>query len=131
VPRPGRIALSIPDAPVTRLSRWSSSVRDHAQILIGSEEVEPGAGWPYDTIVRDLVAPRPAMPARALAATIVRRYAESYRQSGMDVTKSAVERSKLEPLVEAMDRLAGALAPGALPAAPAPSELSTDYAACE
>ena len=56
------------------------------------------------------------MTGRDLAGTIVRRYAESYRRSRVEVTQSAIDLSKLEPLVEAVDWLAG----GALQPAPQP-----------
>src|SRR6266545_2895458 len=96
------------DACLMTMLEVAYQIRDHAQILVGSEEVEPGAGWPYDTVLRDLSA-RPAMTGRDLATAVVRRYVDSYRQSGMDVTQSAIDLSKLDPLVDAVDRLAGAL----------------------
>jgi hypothetical protein len=96
------------DACLMTMIEVAYQIRDHAQILVGSEELEPGDGWPYDTVLRDLVD-RPAMTGRDLATTIVRRYGESYRRSGMEVTQSAIDLSKLDPLVDAVDRLAGAL----------------------
>jgi hypothetical protein len=108
------------DACLMTMLEVAYQIRDHAQVLVGSEEVEPGAGWPYDTVLRDLTA-RPAMTGRDLATAIVRRYVESYRQTGMDITQSAIDLSKLDPLVDAVDRLAGALlarlkSPGVAPA---------------
>jgi hypothetical protein len=96
------------DACLMTMLEVAYQIRDHAQILVGSEELEPGDGWPYDTILRDLVA-RPLMPARDLAATIVRRFVESYRESEREVTQSAIDLSKLDPVVDAVDRLARAL----------------------
>jgi hypothetical protein len=49
-----------------------------AKALVGSEELEPGPGWPHAAILGDL-AKSPTMTASTLAATIVRRYVESYR----------------------------------------------------
>ncbi len=108
------------DACLMTMLEVAYQIRDHAQVLVGSEEVEPGAGWPYDAVLRDLSA-RPAMTERDLATAVVSRYVESYRQTGMDVTQSAIDLSKLDPLVDAVDRLAGALlarlkSPGVAPA---------------
>jgi hypothetical protein len=83
-------------------------LRDHARILVGSEELEPGAGWPYAAILGELVA-RPAMTRAELGATVVRRYAEFYGPDGPDVTQSAIDLGKLDDLVGAVDRLARVL----------------------
>jgi cysteine peptidase C11 family protein len=96
------------DACLMTMLEVAYQIRDHAQILVGSEEVEPGDGWPYDTVLRDLAA-RPVMTGSDLAGTIVRRYAESYQRRRVEVTQSAIDLSKLDPLVDAVDRLAGAL----------------------
>jgi hypothetical protein len=96
------------DACLMTMLEVAYQIRDHAEILVGSEEVEPGDGWPYDAVLRELTE-HPDMTARDLATTIVRQYAESYRQRRMEVTQSAIDLSKLDPLVEAVDRLAGAL----------------------
>lgn len=96
------------DACLMTMLEVAYQIRDHAQILVGSEEVEPGDGWPYNAVLRELTA-HPEMTGRDLAATIVRQYAESYQRSRREVTQSAIDLSKLEPLVDAVDRLAGAL----------------------
>jgi hypothetical protein len=96
------------DACLMTMLEVAYQIRDHAEILVGSEEVEPGDGWPYDAVLRELTA-HPDMTGRDLAATIVRQYAESYRQRRVEVTQSAIDLSKLDPVVEAVDRLAGAL----------------------
>jgi cysteine peptidase C11 family protein len=57
------------DACLMTMLEVAYQIRDHAEILVGSE---PGDGRPYDTVLRDLAA-RPGMTARDLAATIVRR----------------------------------------------------------
>ncbi len=83
-------------------------IREHARVLVGSEEIEPGTGWPYAAILRDLIA-RPSMGPAELATTIVRRYAASYRWPGQGVTQSAIDLSRLDELVDAVDRLARVL----------------------
>jgi hypothetical protein len=108
------------DACLMTMIELAYQIRDHARVLVGSEELEPGAGWPYEAILRDLAA-RPTMTGRDLATAVVGRYVESYRQTGMDVTQSAIDLSSLEPLVDAVDRLAGSLlarlkSPGVAPA---------------
>ena len=96
------------DACLMTMLEVAYQLRGHARILVGSEELEPSAGWPYATILRDLVA-RPTMTAAELAATIVNRYAEFYGPDGPDITQSAIALGKLDDLVDAVDRLARVL----------------------
>lgn len=96
------------DACLMTMLEVAYQLRDHARILVGSEELEPGEGWPHAAILGDLVA-RPAMTPAELGATIVRRYAEFYGADGPDVTQSAIDLGKLDDLVGAVDRLARGL----------------------
>jgi hypothetical protein len=104
------------DACLMTMLEVAYQLRDHARILVGSEELEPGDGWPYTAVFGDLTA-RPAMTPAELAATIVRRYAEYYGAEGPEVTQSAIDLGKLNDLVRAVDALAQAL----LAALPSPS----------
>jgi hypothetical protein len=96
------------DACLMTMLEVAYQLRDHARILVGSEELEPGEGWPHAAILSDLVA-RPAMTPAELGATIVRRYAEFYGADGPDVTQSAIDLGKLDDLAGAVDRLARVL----------------------
>ncbi len=93
------------DACLMTMLEVAYQLRDHARILVGSEEPEPGAGWPYVTILGDLVA-RAAMTPAELGAAVVRRYAEFYGPDGPDVTQSAIDLGKLDDMVSAVERLA-------------------------
>ena len=96
------------DACLMTMLEVAYQLRDHARILVGSEELEPGDGWPYAAVFGDLVA-RPRMTPTELATTIVLRYAEYYRADGPDATQSAIDLGKLDELVRAVDALARAL----------------------
>jgi hypothetical protein len=104
------------DACLMTMLEVAYQLRGHARILVGSEEVEPGEGWPHAAILGDLVA-RPAMAPAELAAAVVHRYAEFYGAGGPEVTQSAIDLGKLDDLVDVVDRLAGVL----LAALPSPS----------
>jgi hypothetical protein len=96
------------DACLMTMLEVAYQLRDHARILVGSEEVEPGAGWPYVTVLGDLIA-RPTMAAAELATTIVQRYAESYGGTEDEATQSAIDLAKLDEVVGSVDALARAL----------------------
>jgi Clostripain family len=96
------------DACLMAMLEIAWQLRDHACVLVGSEEIEPGTGWPYAAILRDLTA-RPSMNPAELAATVVRRYVRAYKWSWQGITQSAIDLSRLDELVDAVDGLARAL----------------------
>ncbi|HPC02508.1 MAG TPA: clostripain-related cysteine peptidase [Syntrophales bacterium] len=78
--------------------------------MVFSEETEPGSGNPYDTILAALAA-NPRMTPGELSVEIVERYDAYYATSerSEDVTKSAVDMSKIAALHEAMVTAAEAI----------------------
>ena len=92
------------DACLMSMAEIGYQLRDHVALTVGSEETEPGDGWPYNTILRDL-AKKPQMSARDLSSLIVRRYIESY-DAKSNVTQAACDLAKSETLGKAIDRLA-------------------------
>ncbi|HZR84350.1 MAG TPA: clostripain-related cysteine peptidase [Candidatus Binatia bacterium] len=94
------------DACLMNMIEVGYELRESARLVVGSEEVEPGDGWPYDRILADLAA-RPAMSAEQLGAAIVKRYAESYRRDA--VTLSLLDLASAPAAARAVDGLASAL----------------------
>ena len=112
------------DACLMTMLEVAYQVRDHARFLVGSEDLEPGAGWPYTAVLGDLTA-CPSMSPADLATAIVQRYAASYAGSRAEVTQSAIDLSQLDELVGAVDALARAL----LAALPNPAVEASIYGA--
>ncbi|MCA1583181.1 MAG: clostripain-related cysteine peptidase [Acidobacteria bacterium] len=98
------------DACLMSMAEVAYQVRDSVAITVGSEEVEPSDGWPYDAILKEL-ASQPEMTPEELAVLIVRKYVASYA-SDSDVTQAACDLNKCGSLAGAMDQLAKALIPG-------------------
>lgn len=86
------------DACLMQMAEHAHQYQDDADILIGSEEVEPGAGWTYDPIVA--AAFKGASPEE-LAKTVVKSY------SGP--TLSAVKTEKISEITNNLDALLGEL----------------------
>ncbi|UCD81720.1 MAG: hypothetical protein JSW26_09940, partial [Desulfobacterales bacterium] len=95
------------DACLMSMVEVAYQMRDVADYSVGSEETEPGDGWPYDRILKSLAA-RPTMSPENLSKTIVSKYLASYR-AGDNVTQSAMKLTELKPLAEAVDGMAKAL----------------------
>jgi hypothetical protein len=95
------------DACLMSMVEVAYQMRDTADYSVGSEESEPGEGWPYDRILKALAA-QPDMTPEDLSKTIVSQYLASYK-SGDNVTQSAMSLAELKPLASAVDGLAKAL----------------------
>jgi hypothetical protein len=65
-----------------------------ASVMVGSEETEPGDGWPYDTILTDLTSNSSWTPTQ-LGTAIVDRYYESY---GNSETQAAIDLGHMDTL---------------------------------
>jgi len=87
------------DACLMGMVEVAYACRDVANYLVGSEDLEPGNGWPYDTILSDLVA-TPTMTPEQLAKLIVDKYGAAY-SSG--VTQSCVSIAKVNDLAGRID----------------------------
>jgi hypothetical protein len=96
------------DACLMTMIEVAYQLRDHAQVLVGSEEVEPVPGWPHAAILADLTK-NPTMTGPELGAAVVQRYVEFYGHGGESATQSAIDLGQLGDLVEAVDVLAGYL----------------------
>jgi hypothetical protein len=79
-------------------------VRDDANVLVGSEELEPGTGWPYDRLLEALNQ-EPHMDPEALGRVIVENYIDSYKDTGKPVTQSAFRLEEASELARAVDGL--------------------------
>ncbi|MDA8431756.1 MAG: clostripain-related cysteine peptidase [Nitrospiraceae bacterium] len=98
------------DACLMNMLEVHYQVKDQALYCVGSEETEPGDGWPYDTVLAALAA-KPAMTPRDLSALAVGRYLKSYRASD-NVTQSTCDTGKAKAVAAAVDRLARLLTSG-------------------
>lgn len=95
------------DACLMAMTEVAYQIKDYADILVTSEESEPNDGWPYDTILGELVGD-PTMSSTQLADTIVNRYIYSYT-SFDDVTQSAIDLSHMDTLATQLSNLALAI----------------------
>jgi len=100
-----RIDILGMDACLMAMVEVAYQVRDNVDYLVGSQESEPGNGWPYNTILSALVN-NPTMSPREFASQIVDKYVASY-SSG--VTQSALDLSMINSLVNSCNSLARVL----------------------
>jgi hypothetical protein len=87
------------------------TIRPYAAIAVGSEELTPGAGWNYTSLLRQLYA-RPTADGPTLATSMVNEFVAHYTQVEPDdfVTMTAVDLDQLPAVTYAVERLAAVLA---------------------
>ncbi|MCS7233584.1 MAG: clostripain-related cysteine peptidase [Synergistetes bacterium] len=73
-----------------------------ADYFVGSEAEVPANGLPYNTIMSSLLS-NPSMTPRSLCEIIVEKYGDFYKSSVLPVTISAIDMSKLNQVIEALD----------------------------
>ena len=68
--------------------------------MVGSEDTEPNDGWPYDTILNDLVS-NPGWTPAQLGTSIVNRYYQSCSE-----TQAAIDLTHMDSLAWAVSAFA-------------------------
>jgi methionine-rich copper-binding protein CopC len=92
------------DACLMSMVEMAHELSPVSDVMVGSEETEPGEGWPYDTILADLAQNTNLTPEQ-VGASVVTRY--GFSSSGSE-TQSAVKLSQLPALSTALDSFAQA-----------------------
>lgn len=90
----GEVDVYGSDACLMQMPEVAYEIRDHAAYIVGSEEIEPNDGYPYDAFLGALAAD-PGLDAAGLAKIAVDAYADHYLQAGKSSTQSMLKSSAL------------------------------------
>ncbi len=102
-----KIAVLGFDACLMNMVEIAHHFKDQVQFIVGSQQTEPGDGWPYDEILK-LANQGPS--TSDLAKKIVKAYIKSYDAKGVfNVTQSAIDCAKTEPVIKALSDLGNLL----------------------
>jgi hypothetical protein len=94
------------DACLMNMVEVAYQLRDFVGHIVASEELEPGDGWPYDRVLKDLDA-KPTARGAEVSKAVVARYLDSYVAADA-ITSAALDVARVESVAKAVDRLAGA-----------------------
>jgi hypothetical protein len=95
------------DACLMGMAEVAAEMSESANYFIGSQELEPGDGWPYDRFLGPLVA-NPLMNGADLGKIMVREYVASYNNVG-DLTLSMMDLNQLPEVEAAVQGLSRAI----------------------
>lgn len=96
------------DACLMSMVETGLQVQRSGGVFCGSQEVEPGDGWPYDRILKQLAA-KSAMDGKTLSSLIVKEFVGSYPKSEA-VTQAAFDLAALSAVQKAADAFGAQLA---------------------
>lgn len=88
------------DACLMSMVETAYSLRHCADYLVGSQDLEPGAGWEHNLLLEKLVK-QPTMTPEQLAAAVVESYQERYGDFDK-TTLSATKLNTIEPACKAI-----------------------------
>ena len=107
----GRLSLLGFDACLMGNLETAYALSPYAEVMVASEELEPGDGWAYDAIYRAL-AGKPAMSGAELGRVIADSFYASYAEAGQgeaaQVTLSVIDLDRVADLTQAVNNLAEA-----------------------
>lgn len=82
-----------------------------AEVMIASEAVEPGNGWPYNDFLPEF--DKGTRGTRRIAASIVEKYADFYKKKNTEAyTLSALDLTNTSKVLNALDKVSDKLASG-------------------
>ena len=96
------------DACLMQMTEVARECMGFANYIVGSEELEPDDGWPYDDILDTLTKNYHLLPG-TFASIIVDKYAESYNNGSQgynEITCSAIDLNKFDEFIAKLDTFA-------------------------
>ena len=95
------------DACLMQMAEVLAEVRGYTKVVIGSEEVVPGLGYPY-ALFLDPITKNPYMSNEEIAKTVVKSFEIFYHYFKIPAALSAVRSHKVKGLLTAMSEFAKA-----------------------
>ncbi|MDR3606049.1 MAG: clostripain-related cysteine peptidase [Oligoflexia bacterium] len=95
------------DACLMGMVEVAGELRDSVSYFLGSQEVEPGAGWPYDAFLRRWTA-QPDLTAAQIATALAEEYGKSYTDGssgGSSATMAVYDLSQQDQIENAIANL--------------------------
>ncbi len=103
-----KVDIFATDACLMQMAEVTYELKDSVSVIVGSEEVIPGDGYPYDKILEPLVAD-PGISDEALGKIIVDAYGAHYR-ADRTATLSALRTSALPEFLNLLNEWEQAIA---------------------
>jgi hypothetical protein len=100
------------DACLMAMGEVGGEIADSTDYLVGSEDTEPGDGWPYDDFLKSITEGTTEKSATEVGAALVKTYVASYNngsQGSADAHLATHDLKALKDMYPALKNLATAL----------------------
>ncbi|MFH1619997.1 MAG: clostripain-related cysteine peptidase [bacterium] len=97
--RIGKVDVYGSDACLMQMGAIAAELKDYADVIIGSEDIEPEEGWDYDALLTKLSA-NPRASAEEAAKYVVDGFRRYYSKRGRRSSLSAIRAPALDGLAE-------------------------------
>ncbi|MBU1668699.1 hypothetical protein KKC13_09780 [bacterium] len=94
------------DACLMGMFEIAYQLKDNAQVVVGSQYLEPATGWDYPRILEELNSEK---SAHDMGQQLVQFYADYYERASYDVTQSAYNLAMVEHVAKELDSFAKVL----------------------
>ncbi len=98
------------DACLMAMLEIGYQIKNSADILVASQQTEPGEGWSYSGFLNPLCLNPTKFTSTMLAATIVYAYANFYKGQTRDYTQSAIKLNAIDTIKDNIKSLISATA---------------------
>jgi len=88
------------DACLMSMFEVAYQLRDNADIMVGSQHLEPSSGWDYQRVLEDL---EPENSSIEMGESLVKFYSDYYERENDDVTQSAFNLKNIEEVANKLD----------------------------
>lgn len=97
------------DACLMAMAEVAGEMKDSVSYFVGSQDLEPGAGWPYDQILSKWTA---GATGKDVAVLVAQEYTKSYQggtNGSQEVTASAYDLGQMDALQQSVQALGAEL----------------------
>ncbi|MBI5595453.1 MAG: hypothetical protein HY928_05120 [Elusimicrobia bacterium] len=98
----GGVDIYASDACLMQMAEVAYEIRNHAQVILGSEDNEPAVGWNYARYLGPLAAD-PSMSPAALGRAYTTAFQDSYALLGRTTTISSLDAGTFRDFIPVLD----------------------------
>lgn len=93
------------DACLMAMLEIAYAIKHSTEVLVASENLEPGEGWNYGDIIKGIVKQDGKVSAEEIAALVVSAYKKYYLKRDSSYTQSAMKVSQIEDIKDLLNKV--------------------------
>lgn len=103
----GRVDIISFDACLMQMAEVAYEIKNYADVILASEETEPGAGYPYDKMLPQMIK-NPSAPLEQIVTKMIKEFHKYYYYKGKASTHSALRTGAFDGFANLLNEWADA-----------------------